>query len=134
MRHVFDCRRCGEPAGELTLYAPAEPATRSADRDAADPTASVVDSGSDRVRLAMRSGLGDVVFYEFDLKHTLAALAAGDARALHAINREMVPFWCPTCHASYCASEWNTWDLFDEGFFDERRGRCPKGHERMLLD
>jgi hypothetical protein len=71
---------------------------------------------------------------EFDLDAALAAIAAGDAKALYAIDLELVPFWCPRCHRSYCARHWQTWDLFDSGLFDEKRGRCPKGHERKLLD
>lgn len=87
-----------------------------------------------RARLSMVSGLGDVSFAEFDLDATLVAIAAGDARALFAMDPELVPFWCPGCHVSYCGDHWETWDLFDDGFFDEKRGRCPKGHERKLLD
>lgn len=89
---------------------------------------------AERARLSMVSGVGDVTFAEFDLDTALAAIAAGDAKALYAIDPEFVPFWCPPCHRSYCARHWVTWDLFDDGFFDEKRGRCPKGHERMLID
>ena len=87
-----------------------------------------------RARLSMVSGLGDITFAEFDLVATLVAITAGDAKALYAVDLEFVPFWCPSCHASYCGQHWETWDLFDDGFFDEKRGRCPKGHERKLLD
>jgi hypothetical protein len=44
------------------------------------------------------------------------------------------PFWCPGCHGCYCRGHWETWDLYYDGFFDEKRGRRPNGHERKLLD
>ena len=87
-----------------------------------------------RSRLTVISAVGHVSFAEFDLSATLRAIGAADAKALYAIDLEFVPFWCPRCHASYCGRHWETWDLFDDGFFDEKRGRCPKGHERKLLD
>lgn len=95
---------------------------------------------ADRARLTVVSGVGTVTFGEFDLKGALSALGAANvgngrvARALYAIDSDFVPFWCPRCPASYCSRHWETWDLFDDGFFDEKRGRCPKGHERKLID
>jgi hypothetical protein len=63
------------------------------------------------------------------------AIAAGDAAAVHAIDRELAPWWCPDCAASYCGAHWARWDVFDdEGFHDCIRGRCPHGHERLLED
>jgi len=128
--HVFECARCGEDAGSVTVYAGGE--RSPADGDEVDGV--IASSDRSRPRLEMRSGVGNVTIFEFRLDPTLAALGAGDARALHAIDVEIVPFWCAHCDASYCARHWTTWDIIDEGFFDERRGRCPKGHERMLLD
>jgi hypothetical protein len=63
------------------------------------------------------------------------ALAAGDAAALHAMDPELVPFYCPACDATYCGDHVQRWDVFDEdGMHDSIRGRCPAGHERMLED
>lgn len=63
------------------------------------------------------------------------ALVAGDSAAVHALDRELAPWWCPECAAVYCADEWQRWDTFDdEGFHEDIRGRCPEGHERMLED
>jgi hypothetical protein len=55
------------------------------------------------------------------------------ANALYANGLEFVPFWCPRCRRSYRARRWESWDLFDKGFLDEKRGRCPKEHERKRL-
>ncbi len=63
------------------------------------------------------------------------ALRAGDAAALFALDLELAPFWCPTCEASYCGEHWVRWSAFDDdGRHDSIRGRCPRGHERMLED
>jgi len=64
-----------------------------------------------------------------------AALRAGDAAALFAVDLELAPFWCPRCEASYCGEHWVRWSVFDDdGWHDSIRGRCPQGHERMLED
>lgn len=67
----------------------------------------------------------------------VAALDAADAARLFAADEEYAPFWCPTCDASYCGEHWQSWlvlDPDDPGWFEEQRGRCPEGHERMLFD
>ena len=78
---------------------------------------------------------GEVV--EVATSRILAALGAADAEALHAVNPEFAPFWCPRCRAAYCGEHWRTWLVFDEDdptWFEEQRGICPEGHERMLVD
>jgi hypothetical protein len=132
--NVFKCAQCAADAGSVTVYARGEPIPAVSGDELDMVSARVANRNSARPRLEVRSGLGSVTVFEFDLDSTLAALAAGDGRTLHAIDVEIVPFWCPRCGTSYCAEHWTTWDLFDEGFFDQKRGRCPKGHERMLLD
>lgn len=65
----------------------------------------------------------------------LSALTRGDARAAHALDIEYAPFFCPQCDACYCGNHWQIWNVFDEdGWHDSIRGRCPKGHERMIED
>jgi hypothetical protein len=132
--HVFTCNLCGAEAGRLIVYAPGEALPSRGDDQVGQVMTQLDNEPAGRARLSMISGLGDVTFAEFDLDATLVAIAAGDAKALYAIDLELVPFWCPRCHRSYCALHWESWDLVDEGFFDEKRGRCPKGHERKLLD
>ena len=56
-------------------------------------------------------------------------------RALHGLDPELAPHFCPVCDATYCGTHWERWDVFDEqGFHDCIRGRCPHGHERLLED
>ncbi len=65
------------------------------------------------------------------------ALRSGDPARLYAVDLEAAPFWCPTCEAVYGGECWAQWDVYDDEWttwFDERRGRCPQGHERMLYD
>jgi hypothetical protein len=69
------------------------------------------------------------------LRPLRAALRDRDARALFAVDRELAPFWCPQCEASYCGAHWVRWSVFDDdGWHDSIRGRCPHAHERMLED
>jgi len=66
-----------------------------------------------------------------------AALATGDPGTLYALDHEFAPFYCPVCALSYCADHWDRCDVFDPddpGWHDSIRGRCPRGHERMLED
>jgi hypothetical protein len=70
-----------------------------------------------------------------ELRPRLAApLAGADARALHALDPELAPFYCPECDAVYCAQHWARQDVFEGDWHDAIRGRCPEGHERMLED
>ena len=65
------------------------------------------------------------------------AIEAGDPARLMAIDRELVPLYCPSCQATYCAQHWQRWPVFADdfpGWFEEERGTCPNGHERMILD
>ena len=62
------------------------------------------------------------------------AIAGGDTAAVFAVDPEFAPWWCPECKRIYCGDHWHRWDVFDDGFHDSIRGRCPQGHERMLED
>jgi len=92
--------------------------------------------------LELESGLGRVSFRvtgedELSNDKLLAAFADGRPEAFHALNREFVPNWCPTCPAIYCREHWRVWEVFDPDFpswHEETRGACPNGHERMLFD
>lgn len=112
----FACSLCGKEAGRLRLLGDA--------------------SGGELRResftSALTSGVGAAQF-----EQVRSALAARDARALHAIDLEYTPFFCPRCDAVYCGAHWLKWDVFDDddpGHHDSVRGRCPNGHERMLED
>lgn len=63
------------------------------------------------------------------------AVTSGDAAALYRCDREFAQFYCPDCGQSYCGRHWACRDVFDDdGWHDSIRGRCPKGHDRMLED
>jgi len=69
--------------------------------------------------------------------HDAMYTGTGAARAIHAVDPELAPFYCPVCDASFCGEHWTRWDVFDDDHPDWRdsiRGRCPHGHERMLED
>ncbi len=61
--------------------------------------------------------------------------AIADAAALHALDPELAPFYCPDCRRTYCGAHWVTEDVFEDDYFhDSIRGTCPEGHARMLED
>ena len=118
----------------MALYAPGEAIPADPRGLAPEAAAAPMNEHAERARLVMTCWFGDVTLHEFNVSSVMKAVGKGDARRLYEIDRELVPSWCPTCAASYCGRRWETWDVFDEGFFDEKRGRCPKCHERMLGD
>ena len=68
------------------------------------------------------------------LRPLRAALREADPAALYAVDVELAPFWCPRCEASYDGASWPRWSVFhDDVWHDSCRGRCPHGHERMLM-
>jgi hypothetical protein len=111
--HAWACATCGGSAGSIRLDDDGE-TRREASTGAL--TRRFTDPGIGKLR---------------------AALAAGDAAAVHALDPELAPWWCPVCGTSYCGDHWAHWDVFDEDdptWHDSIRGRCPEGHERMLED
>ena len=126
----FTCSRCGREAAHLTLF----------------PRGSVdsVTPGPDLFagwgpRLVIEAGVMSITIgsSEVDAAVLGGVIGAEDIRALHALNREYAPVWCPECEQIFCADEWRTWDIYAEdfpGFFEEKRGVCPNGHERWIFD
>ena len=62
---------------------------------------------------------------------------APDPVALRRIDWELTPFYCPECDSNYCRADWETFPIFDEGFYDctvpARRGgwwRCRRPYRR----
>ena len=113
---TFPCGICGREAGVIRLRAGRN--TLEARRE----------SWPSVLILPLRGALLDSV---------REALAARDVPALFALEQELTPFYCPTCDASYCSDHWDWWVVWDEEWTiwrDSVRGRCPKGHERMLED
>jgi hypothetical protein len=62
------------------------------------------------------------------------ALAQLDVVFLYKRYKELTPFWCGLCGATYCNSHWILETFFDDGFFDNIMGTCPQGHRRELWD
>ena len=135
VEHTFTCALCGANAGRLTVLGPGEVLPDLADVAEFRPSPAILDLANRepaRARLVQHTPW---VEQTFDVTpRVLAGVAAGDASGLYEIEHEMVPFWCPECGASYCATHWKTWDVMDDLFFDERRGICPHGHERQIVD
>jgi hypothetical protein len=68
-------------------------------------------------------------------ERVVAAIRAGDARALYAVNAEFAPFFCPQCGNCYCEEHWKQRELLEKGgWFDCVEGTCPLGHKRVLED
>lgn len=113
----FDCAVCGDEAGLVRLFGPP--------------------SGGEVVRDSFTSRLTLRLAPE-DFERVRLILVAGDAAALHEFDPEVASFYCPDCRACYCGDHWASRNVFDDedGFtwHDSIRGRCPRGHERMLED
>jgi hypothetical protein len=130
------CGQCSEAAMRLVVTLPGAPLQRAG--RAEDRGQAPIKAPSLGVRIEF--GGGDhwmaIPRRRLELDGVRALLASGDVSALHAIDLELVPLFCPECSTSYCETHWQTWDEWDHEvhWFEERRGRCPKGHERMLHD
>jgi len=57
-----------------------------------------------------------------------------DPLALRQVSRDLTPFYCPDCQLNYCARDWSTYVLVDEGFYDCTMGTCPNGHRHVVDD
>jgi len=57
-----------------------------------------------------------------------------DPAELRRIDWELAAFYCPECARNYCHSDWSTYVLFDEGFYDCTMGTCPAGHRHVIDD
>jgi hypothetical protein len=111
--HAWACDICGGAAGSIVLGEHGDVRRESFTSE-------------------LKSGLADAAAGQL-----CAALAAGDAAAVYALDTEFAPWWCPACLKSYCGDHWLRGDVFDEEephWHDSMRGRCPEGHERMLED
>jgi len=129
---AFACARCGREAARVSVRP----------RGMGDPPGvPKVPGAVDSDRVVIEAGQLSTVMggteIEAAIPAALRALGTADARALFAAHFEMAPFWCPKCGASYCGEEWVVWPIYADdypGWFEELRGRCPAGHERMLRD
>jgi hypothetical protein len=112
----FRCAACDKEAGHVRLFGgPASAEVR---------------------RTSFTSSLTSTVSGE-SFSELRSAIERRDPRALYRLDLEYAPFFCPQCEAVYCGGHWEKRDVFDDddpSWHDSVRGRCPKGHERMLED
>ncbi|HMF30374.1 MAG TPA: hypothetical protein VKK79_03105, partial [Candidatus Lokiarchaeia archaeon] len=71
--------------------------------------------------------------------NAFSLLEANNLRDLHQLVKEMGNFegidaYCPDCDAIYCREHYNAREEYDEGFYDDTIGICPRGHRRMIDD
>ncbi|MEK7215072.1 MAG: hypothetical protein AAB289_05720 [Chloroflexota bacterium] len=122
--HTFLCAACGDQAVVVSFAAAGEPLRHPG---------GILDQTLSRIQISD----GPIPMTKAPVSQeagVIAALQLGDAAALYAIDPAYAPFWCPTCHRSYCSRHWKTETRFDEGFFDDVIGWCPEDHRRLLAD
>jgi hypothetical protein len=126
----FSCSRCGREAAHLTLFP-------RGSVDSVSPAPDLFAGWGHRLAIEAGTLSMTIGSSQVDPAAIAGAIGAADIRALYALNREYAPVWCPTCEAIFCADEWRTWDVYADdfpGFFEEKRGVCPNGHERWIYD
>lgn len=127
----FTCSRCGGEAAHLTLLPQGVTGPGATSRDMFPGLGHrlVIDAGQLSTTIGAPGVLDDPAFAR--------TLASADPAAIFAVDREFAPFWCPHCSAVYCGAEWRTWNVWEDdtpGWWEELRGACPEGHERMIYD
>ena len=137
----FACDRCGAVACTLTLLPPFAPDPQAPvpGRPGSIPGEAL--PGREDIRLSIDGPV--------KLSHSLlpgagvdvaaidAALRAGDADVLYSISAEYAPFLCRQCGKSYCKDCWEVSVTYADdypGWYEDTRGRCPKGHVRVMDD
>ena len=128
----FRCARCGEVAGVVrvaragtTVNMGPSAGTQTPDRDGL-----VLDYFLGTAWYAQTGEILDTVQALIDQGHV-------DPLAIREIDWafwEITPFYCPDCGLNYCSSDWETYVLVDEGFYDCTMGTCPNGHRHTLDD
>ena len=59
---------------------------------------------------------------------------SADPGALRQVNANLAPFYRSDCALNYCARDWDTHVLLDDGFYDCTMGTCPSAHRHMVDD
>lgn len=134
----FACDRCGAVACTLALLPPfaTDPQAPLPGTPGSIPGEGLLSAGDVRLSIDGPVKLTHSLLPAagVDVAAIDAALRAGDVDALYSIDRNFAPFLCRQCAKSYCKSCWTAWVDFDDGFYDCTRGRCPKGHVRVMDD
>ena len=124
--------RCGA-CGEMAAVVKAVPAGQAADMG--PPLGSRTEDRNGIVVdyfMGTTWKLADAATYE-QVRGILTGQAP-DPAALRQIDWELAPFYCPECGRNYCRADWNTYIVFDEGFYDCTVGTCPGGHRHTVDD
>jgi hypothetical protein len=69
-----------------------------------------------------------------DAVEEIVSSGVPDPVALRRTDWELAPFYRPDCGLNYCRADWETFPLFDEGFYDCTIGICPHGHRHTVDD
>jgi hypothetical protein len=134
-RAQFYCGACGKKAATVTLVLAGQPDPRlTPEPEGVPPGVSRI--GIEFARLSIEGGPASCTITVADahVQSVRAALLAGSAGELYAVNYEFAPFWCPLCRCSYCREHYTSIPTFDDGFYDATYGICPHGHSRVLDD
>ena len=125
----FRCAQCGEVAGVVRV------ARAGTAVDMGPPLGHQV-NGHDGLVVDYFLGTAWQAASPETAAAVLALLEAGsaDPLALRGISEGLAPFYCPDCQLNYCASDWDTYVLVDEGFYDCTMGTCPHGHRHLVDD
>ena len=105
---TFPCAACGNVAATVILVEPGQPDPRLTPEPPGVPpgVGSILSSAlPDQAYLSIDGGPVPVTHGFIPVEKCAAAVDAGDAAALFAINPEYAPFWCPRCSASYCGDD-----------------------------
>jgi hypothetical protein len=131
----FRCGGCGRPAATATLLLPGQPDPRLT------PEPEDVPSGAGTIfielpRLSIDGGPMSYTIGVSDdkVERVKAALLAGSAADLYAVDREFAPFWCPLCQCCYCRKHYAVIPAQNAVLYSKTYGTCPHGHGRMLCD
>ncbi len=125
----FRCAACGEMAGVVRTVAAGRPVDMG-------PPLGTQSQASDGVVVDY---FGGTAWRHADAQtfQAVQAILTGeqpDPVALHKIDWELAPFYCPDCDLNYCRPDWNAHILLDEGFYDCTVGICPNGHRHTIDD
>jgi hypothetical protein len=125
----FRCAACGEMAGVVTVARAGTTVDMGPPlgRQTYDRDALVVD-----YFLGTASKFADAA--TLDAVQEVLSSPAPDPAALRRIDWELTPFYCPDCEVNYCRADWDTFPVFDEGFYDCTIGICPSGHCHTVDD
>jgi hypothetical protein len=125
----FRCAKCGEMAGVLRVARANTPVDMG-------PPLGVETPGRDGLVIDYFLGTAWLASETESLDAVQALIDQGSADpvAIRQVNPDLAPFYCPDCELNYCAKDWDTHVMLDDGFYDCTMGTCPNGHRHMVDD